>query len=366
MTQANSTGLATRWLRIALAALLVAALAGGVYVVWPSRGGNKVVGVLPSAVGLYPGDDVRVVGVPVGTIDSIEPRATDVKVTMTVHDDVKLPADAQARSSSRRTWCRPGSFSSPPPTPAGPRWPTAPRIGLDRTGVPVEWDEVKEQLTQLQHPARTAAGLAAGPAESRSSTRPPTRSTATATRSARRCANCRRPQAGSVIRAPICSAPCATCRCWSTRCPTATSRSCSSPTTSPRCRRCWPTARTDLDNTLGTLNQALERRQGLPQREQRGADRPGRQARRLHQDPHRSQRRHRAGPAHHAQRPGELLQHLQPRAGHRRRPAVAAQLRQPGAVHLRRHLRHRRQPGQLQARRDLPPADGPGVASASR
>ncbi len=36
------------------------------------------------------------VGVPVGTIDSIKPRASDVEVTMTVRDDVKLPADARA------------------------------------------------------------------------------------------------------------------------------------------------------------------------------------------------------------------------------------------------------------------------------
>src|ERR1700687_5289811 len=106
MTQANppDTGAArpatsstrSRWLRLALAALLVVTLAVGVYVVWPSRSGHKVIGYFTSAVGLYPSDDVRVVGVPVGTVDSIEPRATDVKVTMTVRDGVKLPADAKA------------------------------------------------------------------------------------------------------------------------------------------------------------------------------------------------------------------------------------------------------------------------------
>ena len=31
-----------------------------------------------------------------GKIDSIEPRADDVKITMTVQDGVKLPADARA------------------------------------------------------------------------------------------------------------------------------------------------------------------------------------------------------------------------------------------------------------------------------
>ena len=96
MTHANPSIARSRWLRMALAASLVATLAVGVYLVWPSRVGHKVVGYFSSAVGLYPGDDVRVIGVPVGTIDSIEPRATDVKITMTVKDGVKLPADAKA------------------------------------------------------------------------------------------------------------------------------------------------------------------------------------------------------------------------------------------------------------------------------
>ena len=76
MTQANPPFARSRWLRLALAALLVAILAVGVYLVWPSRGGHKVIAAFPSAVGLYRGDDVRVVGVPVGKIDSIEPRAS--------------------------------------------------------------------------------------------------------------------------------------------------------------------------------------------------------------------------------------------------------------------------------------------------
>ena len=68
MTHANSiASRAAAWLRVALAALLVATLLVGVYLVWPSRAGHKVVGYFTSAVGLYPGDDVRIVGVPVGT-----------------------------------------------------------------------------------------------------------------------------------------------------------------------------------------------------------------------------------------------------------------------------------------------------------
>ena len=73
MTLADPSFARSRWPRIALAALLVATLLVGVYLVWPSRAGHKVVGYFTSAVGLYPGDDVRIVGVPVGKIDSIEP-----------------------------------------------------------------------------------------------------------------------------------------------------------------------------------------------------------------------------------------------------------------------------------------------------
>ena len=126
----------------------MATLAAGVYLVWPSRGGHKVIAYFPSAVGLYPGDDVRVVGVPVGKIDAIEPRASDVKVTMTVKDGVKVPADARALIIAPNLVAA-RFIQLTPPTPAGRCWPTAPVIGLDRTAVPVEWDEVKEQLTQL-------------------------------------------------------------------------------------------------------------------------------------------------------------------------------------------------------------------------
>ncbi|MGW0159665.1 MCE family protein [Mycobacterium sp. NPDC003323] len=137
-----------RWVRAGVAVALVALLAVGVYLVWPNRGGHKIVAYFPTAVGLYPGDDVRVVGVPVGRIDSIQPRANDVKITMTVSDDVRVPADARAiiiapnLVSARFIQLTP-AFTG------GTTMADGAEIGMDRTGVPVEWDEVKEQLTAL-------------------------------------------------------------------------------------------------------------------------------------------------------------------------------------------------------------------------
>jgi phospholipid/cholesterol/gamma-HCH transport system substrate-binding protein len=162
MTHTNSPSGRTRWLRLGLAALLVAVLAGGIYTVWPSRAGHEVVAYFTSTVGLYPGDDVRVVGVPVGTIDSIEPRATDVKVTMTVQGGVKLPADARAIViAPNLVSARFVQFT--PAYTGGAAMADGAEVGLDRTGVPVEWDEVKEQLTALSTQLGPQQGSLQGP-----------------------------------------------------------------------------------------------------------------------------------------------------------------------------------------------------------
>ncbi|OBK74456.1 MCE family protein [Mycobacterium sp. 1274761.0] len=165
MTYANPSRGRSRWLRIALAVVLILALALAAYVVWPSRTGDKLVGYFTSAVGIYPGDDVRVVGVPVGTIDSIEPRARDVKITMTLHDGVKVPADAKALIISPNLVSERFIQLAPAYT-GGPTLSDGASIGLDRTAVPVEWDEVKKQLTALSRELGPKPGSLQGPLSS--------------------------------------------------------------------------------------------------------------------------------------------------------------------------------------------------------
>ncbi len=148
MTQPDSTPKRGKWLRGGLAVALVVLLAVGVYLVWPNRGGQKVVAYFTTAVGLYPGDEVRVVGVPIGRIDSIEPRAADVKISMTLDDGIKVPADARALIIAPNLVSARFIQLTPAYT-GGAALAADAQIGLDRTGVPVEWDEVKEQLTAL-------------------------------------------------------------------------------------------------------------------------------------------------------------------------------------------------------------------------
>jgi phospholipid/cholesterol/gamma-HCH transport system substrate-binding protein len=130
--------------------------------VWPRVGTHTVVGYFSSATGLYPGDDVRIVGVPVGSIESISPQADAVKITMRVQDGVKVPADARALIiapnivSARFIQLTPAYKNGPVMEDGG-------SIGLNRTAVPVEWDEVKSQLTQLSQQLGPQAGQVQGP-----------------------------------------------------------------------------------------------------------------------------------------------------------------------------------------------------------
>jgi phospholipid/cholesterol/gamma-HCH transport system substrate-binding protein len=162
MTFASAIRERRRGVRLTLVVLLAVSLALGAYLVWPGRTGNKIVAYFSSAVGLYPGDQIRIVGVPVGTIESIEPRTDDVKITMSVDGDVKLPADARAVIMSPNLVAARFIQLAPAYT-SGPALPNGATITLAKTAVPVEWDEVKQSLTDLAKQLSPAAGQLQGP-----------------------------------------------------------------------------------------------------------------------------------------------------------------------------------------------------------
>ncbi|MCF8570114.1 MCE family protein [Gordonia sp. HY002] len=80
----------------ALAMVLVLIVAGAGW--WASTlvGTTKVHATFTSAVGIYKGSDVRVLGVDVGKVTSVTPRGDVVDVDMRVDRGVKLPAGVQA------------------------------------------------------------------------------------------------------------------------------------------------------------------------------------------------------------------------------------------------------------------------------
>jgi phospholipid/cholesterol/gamma-HCH transport system substrate-binding protein len=152
----------SKGLRYGTIIALVAMLVGGVYVLSAQGNNRTVIGYFASAVGLYPGDQVRVLGVPVGSIDTIEPRPSDVKITMSVAKDVKIPKDAKAVIISPNLVSARFIQLTPAYT-GGAVLPDGGSIELNRTGVPVEWDEVKESLTQLAVQLGPTTGSMQGP-----------------------------------------------------------------------------------------------------------------------------------------------------------------------------------------------------------
>ncbi len=136
---------------IAAIALAVALVAGAVFLVRQVFfGPNTITAYFPTATAIYPGDEVRVSGVKVGKIDAITPEGTQAKMTLKVDRDVPVPADANAvivaqnLVAARYVQLTPAYRDGD-----GPTMGDGGVIPADRTGVPVEWDDVKTQLMRL-------------------------------------------------------------------------------------------------------------------------------------------------------------------------------------------------------------------------
>jgi phospholipid/cholesterol/gamma-HCH transport system substrate-binding protein len=143
--------MSTRTRRLGLAAVLVVALVAGFAVILRDGGGigrTHLVAYFDNSNGIFVGDEVRIVGVPVGEIDEIEPQPTQVKISFWLDDQYKVPADAKAvilspsLVTSRAIQLTPAYVS-------GPVMADNTVIGRDRTVVPVEFDDFRQQLQKL-------------------------------------------------------------------------------------------------------------------------------------------------------------------------------------------------------------------------
>ncbi len=128
-----------------LALLLVVALA---VVLWPGGGTTHARAEFVRAVGLYPGSDVRILGVKVGKVTKITPHGDRVVVDLEYDDRYSVPADAKA------VVVLPSVVSDryvqlTPVYKRGPRLADGARIGLADTAVPVELDRIFSSLNDL-------------------------------------------------------------------------------------------------------------------------------------------------------------------------------------------------------------------------
>jgi phospholipid/cholesterol/gamma-HCH transport system substrate-binding protein len=113
----------------------------------PVLGGNlTVTALMADSAGLFVGNDVGVLGVPVGTVTSIKPEGTHVRVTMSVDGDLSLPADAGAVVVARSV-ATDRYVELTPVYHSGPRLADGAVIPLPQTRTPVDFDEVLEALS---------------------------------------------------------------------------------------------------------------------------------------------------------------------------------------------------------------------------
>lgn len=139
----------SKLLRGGLAAVLAVMLIVAGFQAWPGTNGYTVKGQFTSAVGIYEGDEVAVLGVPVGRITSIEPQGTFTTVSMRIDKGVEIPAEADAIIVAQSLVTSRFVQLTPVHTGDGPTLKDGDEIPFERTAVPIEWDQIKTELGKL-------------------------------------------------------------------------------------------------------------------------------------------------------------------------------------------------------------------------
>jgi virulence factor Mce-like protein len=132
----------------ALVAVLAVVTAAGLWWIFSGDGDRRVTAYFARAVGVYAGSDVQVLGVRVGSVDSVTPRGDRVEVAFTVDRDVRVAADTAAvvvapSVVSDRFVQLTGLSRSAPQLADGAVIPES------RTATPVELDELYASLDTL-------------------------------------------------------------------------------------------------------------------------------------------------------------------------------------------------------------------------
>lgn len=142
----------TRRLKMALTMVALAALiiASGAFLGYRHFYRPIVVSAdFTSAAGIYSGDEVRVAGVKIGQITSVQPRGATVTVRMNIDRSVPIPADAKAVIFQQNLVAARYVQLAPAYEASGPTLADGGVIPIGRTAVPVEWDDIKDQLARL-------------------------------------------------------------------------------------------------------------------------------------------------------------------------------------------------------------------------
>ena len=132
---------------IALAVVGVVVIAAAV-TLWPGAEQKTLTASFPRTVSIYEGSDVRVLGVGIGQVETVEPAGTTVEVTMTYDPEVKIPADVKAAVIAPSV-VGDRFVQLTPVYEGGPQLEDGAKLGTDRTAIPLELDEIYQSLSDI-------------------------------------------------------------------------------------------------------------------------------------------------------------------------------------------------------------------------
>lgn len=133
---------------VAIACVLALIVAAAVWWIFEGANSRKITAYFDQAIGVYAGSNVDVLGVKVGTIDSVTPQNTLVRVDMTVDRSVRVPANAQAVVVAPSVVSDRYVQLAPAYT-GGPTLADNAVIPRDHTATPVELDQLYNSLNKV-------------------------------------------------------------------------------------------------------------------------------------------------------------------------------------------------------------------------
>ncbi|WP_244461427.1 MCE family protein (plasmid) [Rhodococcus opacus] len=137
-----------RTIILTVVVLLVAGTLGLAWRAYDRVTTRSAVAYFENTNGLYVGDKVKILGVDVGVIDSIDPDGERMRVGFHYDADYKVPQQAKAAVLSQSLISSRAIQLTPAYT-GGPELSDGGQIPIERTAVPVEWDDLREQLQHL-------------------------------------------------------------------------------------------------------------------------------------------------------------------------------------------------------------------------
>ncbi|ONI68694.1 mammalian cell entry protein [Kribbella sp. ALI-6-A] len=134
--------------RLVAIGVVLVVLAVSVISLWPNPERVSATAFFPRAVSVYPGSDVRILGIKVGEVESVTPAGRTVRVKFWWEAEHKVPANAKAVIASPSVVAD-RYIQLTPAYSKGAVMADGAQIPIERTAVPLELDQIYQSLNDL-------------------------------------------------------------------------------------------------------------------------------------------------------------------------------------------------------------------------